>query len=175
MPSLFDDLLGTDLLANIFGYLKPEDILRARLNNKMREAAKKTTVPPSEFHIDSVGKYNLTAAMTTALPNLQQLSIRRGSRGSELDIDVEVDPHNRRVAVNTAAYTLPNIDIISCFSKLRSLKIINTPGDGRVPALFRFQLLQKLTIVECWTRGLDLEMLAGLPMLKELYCAYRQS
>jgi hypothetical protein len=40
MPS-FDDL-GTDEHANIFGFLPPEDIIRACLNKKMREAAKKT-------------------------------------------------------------------------------------------------------------------------------------
>ena len=46
MPS-FDDL-STDEVANIFGYLPPEDIMRARLNKKMREAATKTIVPPTE-------------------------------------------------------------------------------------------------------------------------------
>ena len=38
------DRLGTDELVNIFEYLPPEDIMRARLNKKMREAAKKTFV-----------------------------------------------------------------------------------------------------------------------------------
>jgi len=73
MPS-FDDL-GTDVLANIFGCLPPKDIMRARLNKKMREAAKKTIVPLANFSIDSVDKYNAMAAMTTALPNIQYLSI----------------------------------------------------------------------------------------------------
>ena len=38
------DRLGTDELVNIFEYLPPEDIMRARLNKKMRDAAKKTFV-----------------------------------------------------------------------------------------------------------------------------------
>eukprot|EP00984_Skeletonema_dohrnii_P027019 scaffold16447_cov78-Skeletonema_dohrnii-CCMP3373.AAC.1 len=47
------DRLGTDALANIFGFLRPEDIMLARLNNKMREAAKKTIVPMTLFRVDS--------------------------------------------------------------------------------------------------------------------------
>lgn len=39
------DRLGTDELAHIFGFLSPIDIMNARLNNKMIEAAKKTIVP----------------------------------------------------------------------------------------------------------------------------------
>ena len=38
------DSLRTDELAHIFGYLSPEDIMRSRLNTKMREAATKTFV-----------------------------------------------------------------------------------------------------------------------------------
>jgi len=30
------DSLGTDVFAHIFGFLPPKDIMRARLNNKMR-------------------------------------------------------------------------------------------------------------------------------------------
>ena len=69
------DALSTDELANIFGYLPPEDIMRARLDTKMREAAKKTIIPMTCFAIDSAKKYNAMAAMTTALPNLQQISL----------------------------------------------------------------------------------------------------
>ena len=43
------DRLGADALANIFGFLRPEDIMLARLNKKMREAAKKTIVPLTDF------------------------------------------------------------------------------------------------------------------------------
>ena len=73
MPS-FDDL-STDEVAIIFGYLPPADIMRARLNKKMREAATKTIVPPTNFVVNSVGKYNALVAMATALPNLQQITL----------------------------------------------------------------------------------------------------
>ena len=38
------DRLGTDELVNNFECLPAEDIMRARLNKKMREAAKRTVV-----------------------------------------------------------------------------------------------------------------------------------
>ena len=37
-------------------------------------------------------------------------------------------------------------------------------------ALFNFPLLQKLTITSCWHLKWNLEMLAGMPLLKELDC-----
>jgi len=49
MPS-FDDL-STDELAHILGFLAPKDIMGARLNNKMREAAKKAIVPMTDFQV----------------------------------------------------------------------------------------------------------------------------
>ena len=87
MPS-FDDL-GTDELAHIFGFLPREDILRARLNKKMREAAKKTLVPTdfkvgsvsTDFEVQDVRSYNVMKVMTTALPNMQRLSISNLNAG----------------------------------------------------------------------------------------------
>ncbi len=75
MLSLFDDLC-TDVLAHIFGFLPPNDIMCARLNNKMREAAKtkKMIVAPTKC-VNSLKKYNAIAAMTTALPNLQEITL----------------------------------------------------------------------------------------------------
>jgi len=94
LPS-FDDL-GTDVLANIFGCLGPMDIMRARLNKKMGEAAKTTIVPPTEFIIYGVRKYNAMTAMTTALPHLQQLSISGLGHGHKYNNGE--DPDERRAA-----------------------------------------------------------------------------
>eukprot|EP00984_Skeletonema_dohrnii_P006480 scaffold2322_cov136-Skeletonema_dohrnii-CCMP3373.AAC.1 len=44
----FDDL-GVDLIAIIYGFLGPFDIMRSRLCKKMRKAATTTTVPPTDF------------------------------------------------------------------------------------------------------------------------------
>lgn len=42
--------------------------------------------------------------------------------------------------------------------------------NGRYPVLFNFPLLQKLDIYGCLHLKWDLDMLRGLPLLKELYC-----
>jgi hypothetical protein len=165
LPS-FDDL-GTDVLANIFGCLGPMDIMRARLNKKMREAAKTTIVPPTEFCIDSVRKYNAMTAMTTAIPNLQQLSISGLGRWHKYDNGEDPDENE---AARTANWTSHDIDIISRFSKLRSLEIIDAFLNGRYPVLFNFPLLQKLSISSRYHTKWDLEMLAGFTLLKELDC-----
>eukprot|EP00984_Skeletonema_dohrnii_P033264 scaffold29248_cov140-Skeletonema_dohrnii-CCMP3373.AAC.4 len=102
--------LGTDALANIFGFLRPEDIMRARLNKKMREAAKKTIVPLTDFRVDSVRKYNALVAMSTALPNLQQISVRDLDGGHKYS-DGE-DPDEGR-AVETGIFINHDINFIS--------------------------------------------------------------
>ena len=52
---------------------------------------------------------------------------------------------------------------------LRSLVVHFAPLNGRYPCLFNFPLLNKLCITTNWKLKWDLEELAGLPMLKELY------
>ena len=47
------DLLSTDELAIIFGYLLPENIMLARLNKKMRDAAIKTIVPIPKCRVNA--------------------------------------------------------------------------------------------------------------------------
>jgi len=61
-----------------------------------------------------------------------------------------------------------DIDIISQFRKLRSLDMFLAPLNGRYPALFNFPLLEKLSIAECSNLRFDLDMLQGLPSLKNL-------
>ena len=77
------DRLSVDDLANIFKYLLPNAImLLRRVSKQCREGAKNTIVPPCDFEINSVMKYNALSVMTAALPNLQQITIHRwgGSR-----------------------------------------------------------------------------------------------
>jgi hypothetical protein len=164
----FDDL--ADLLPNILGFLLLEDIMRSRrINKKTREAAKTTIVPLGDFSVDRVEKYTAMNVMTEALPNLQQINLYNlGIRHEYSDGE---DPYEVW-ADETADYpTYYDIGIISNFSKLRILTFENAHLNGRYPFLFNsFPLLQKLSIDECYCLKWDLEMLAGMPSLKEFGC-----
>eukprot|EP00985_Skeletonema_marinoi_P028043 scaffold23834_cov158-Skeletonema_marinoi.AAC.3 len=171
---VFDDL-STDELVNIFVFLSPEDIMRARLNRKMRDSAKKTIVPMTEFSVDSVKKYNAMAVMTTALPNLQQIVLRLLCRHGDLWLYnrykySDGEEPDESVAVQTADWVTHDIEIISNFKRLCILEIIyDAPLNGRYPFLFNFPLLQNLTVYSHYLKW-DLEMLAVVPLLKELRC-----
>jgi len=159
-------ILNTDQVAVIFSFLAPKDIMCARVCISWRDAAKKTIVPLTDFCVDSVDKYRAMVAMTTALPNLQQLTLCNLGWGDKYTDGQDPD---EEWAAFTTDDTAHNIDIISNFSQLRSLEIENAPLNGRYPALFNIPLLQKLKIT-CYELKWDLEMLEGLPSLKELDC-----
>jgi hypothetical protein len=167
------DIVCTDsdrFCAPVFAYLVPKEIMSLRRVCKpWEEAAKMTTVSPnSYFKVDSATGYNAMSVMTRALPNLQQLSLwglGRGHKYSEGEDPNESHPHR------TANWTTHDIEIISKFSKLRYLSIYNALLNGRYPVFFHsFPLLQRLSIHDCKFLKWDLEMLAGSPSLKELYC-----
>ena len=173
LAASFDDL-GVDVLANVLAFLTVEEIMRSRrVNKKSREAAKMAIVPPAAFWVDSDDKYNAMVAMTDALPNLQQIGIRYYSEdGGRRKYSDGEDPDEEEAA-ETADYTSHDIEIISNFSKLRILEIVHAGLNGRYPFLFNsFPLLQKLSIHSCSYLKWDLEMLAGLPVLKELHCSW---
>jgi hypothetical protein len=170
--------LSGDLLANIFGFLLPQEIMCVRLNRKMREAAKITIVPPAEFVVDSLRKYNSMSVMATALPNLQKITL--GALGENKKYVDGEDP-DVEWTIRTASRTACNIGIISNLTKLRELEIKNhVQLNGRYPCFFNFPHLQKLTISALYVSDnesrlkFDLEMLAGLPSLKELNCEYQE-
>jgi hypothetical protein len=168
----FDDLV--DVLPNILEFLPPKDIMRQRrVCRKCREAATKTVVPLTDFCINSLEKCNVMGVMTRAMPNLQQITIYPLVYGHKYN-DGE-DPDEEQVARFSDLYTSHDIEIISNFSKLRILDIYDTLLNGRYPFLFNnFPLLQKLSINYCKYLKWDLEMLAGLPLLKELECSYNK-
>eukprot|EP00984_Skeletonema_dohrnii_P034655 scaffold33624_cov191-Skeletonema_dohrnii-CCMP3373.AAC.4 len=174
---LADDETAEDLMADevaiIFSFLPHQDIMRARVCSKTwRDAAEKTLVPLCEFRVDSVISHNAMRAMRTALPNLQQLSIAKlgiGHRDRHIYSAGE-DP-DERSARHTADCSVHDINIISNFTKLRVLHIDEAaPLNGSYPVLFSFPLLEKLIIKNCPYLKWDLEMLQGLPSLKELDC-----
>ncbi len=83
------------------------------------------------------------------------------------------DPDEEPAAI-TANNTTHDIEIISNFRQLRILEIASSGGktslNGRYPVFFNsFLLLQILRIQGyCHFLKWDLEMLAGMPLLKEL-------
>jgi hypothetical protein len=175
----FDDL--SDVLPNILGYLTPKDIMcKRRINKKSREAVKKTIVPPAYFSI-SARRYNDLRVMTEAMPNLQQIELRDNAGIAQTQknkwSDGE-DPHEfgADLAAYYASWISHDIGIISNFRKLRILEIYGCVLNGRYPVLFNsFPLLQKLSIQYCHYLKWDLDMLAGLPLLKELDCLANHS
>jgi hypothetical protein len=167
------DQLEDNLLADVFGWLRVEEIMGKRgVCKKWKEAVKKTIVPPTKFWVESVEKYNAMAVMTRALPNLQQIAIRGFREDGHNWSDGE--DSNEAAAAYTADWTTHDIEITSNFSKLRILTLYSASLNGRYPFLFNFPLLQILSISECCYLKWDLEMLAGLPSLKELHC-YRST
>jgi hypothetical protein len=83
------------------------------------------------------------------------------------DYNAMRDPDEEQAAETATTH---DIGIISNFRKLRDLKISTGKLlNGRYPIIFNFPLLQKLDLM-CSRLKWDLEMLVGLPLLKELYC-----
>jgi hypothetical protein len=174
------DALSVDELANVLEFLPPKDIMRQRrVCRKCSEAATKTIVPLSDFHVDGMESYNTMRVMTRAMPNLQQITISclepefNGFRLFLHKYNDGEDPNEEWAAQKWDNQRTHDIEIISNFSKLRDLTIFRSaPLNGRYPVLFNFPLLQKLKIASGLSGGLkwDLEMLAGLPLLKELEC-----
>ena len=163
--------LSVDVLADIFGFLDgARDIMqKRRVCRKWREAVKKTIVPPIEFCVDSLVKFDAMVVMTRAMPNLQQIEIGNLEWGHNWRNGEDPD---EEWAARAADRTSHDIEIISNFRQLRILEI-DASLNGRYPFLFNsFPLLEKLSIQTCFHLKWDLEMLAGLPLLKELNCNF---
>ena len=161
--------LSADEAALIFSFLPPTDILRARVCTTWRDAAKQTTVPPSKFEVDDMKSYNAMRVMSTALPNLQQLTIYDFVDGASKYVDGE-DSHELISSPNFVFQTYEyNINLVSNFSKLRKLSVLSdAPLNGRYPTLFNFPLLQELVITECALLNVDFNMFARLTSLRKL-------
>jgi len=137
----FAEGLTAEVLPTILSFLTPKEIMRARrVCTTWRDAAKKTLVPLTEFKVDSVISYNAMRVMSTDLPSLQHLSISRLGYYYHKYSDGE-EPDEEEAA-RTADCTNHDINIISNFTKLRSLEIDDAPLNGRYPVLFNFPLLR---------------------------------
>lgn len=163
--------LANAVAENILAYLPPEEIMRSRrVCKRWKDAAKKTIVPITTygFNVNSVRNYNLMVAMSTAMPNLTQLSL--GHVDYRTIYDNGEDPDMQR-ASHTFHSLTPAVafqDTMSRFRMLRFLELHNAPLNGRYPCLFEFSLLESLEIDDCKYLKWDLEMLRGMPLLKKL-------
>jgi hypothetical protein len=137
---------------------------------KWTEALRKVDVSPEEaFGVNSVETYNALSVMSTVLPNLQSVRLNNlQDEHSRHKYNNGEDPDEEHAARN-ANWRTHDIEIICAFRKLRRLEINYAPLNGRYPFLFNFPLLQKLSITSDRIK-LDMEMLAGLPLLRELEC-----
>jgi hypothetical protein len=159
-----------DIIEIIFGFLPPMEIMQKRgVCVVWKEAARSTIVPLTDFHVYNLKRYNAMNVMTRALPNLQQITLVHLDHRHKYSDGEDPD---RRVSAINASLIPHDIEIISNFSKLRILEIdCSAPLNGRYPFLFNsFPLLEKLWIRRSDLKW-DLDMLAGLPLLKELYCS----
>jgi hypothetical protein len=168
LAASFDDL-GVDVLANILAFLKLEVIMHLRrVSKRMREAVKMAIVPISDFVVNNVETYNAMVVMARAVPNLQKIRID-DLRGRGHKYNDGEDPDEEYVF---ADHTTCDIGIISNFSKLRILEIGAKYHLGGTYHFFRnsFPCLQQLTLDQTLYLNWDLEILSGMPLLKELVC-----
>ena len=94
--------VGTDEVSIIFSFLPRNNILRARVCKTWRDAAKKNLVPPSQFVVYGIRSHNALRVMSTALPNLQQLSIYDLGQGHKFRDGEDPD---EEMAAHTADFT----------------------------------------------------------------------
>ena len=182
--------MSNKLTETILGFLGYKDIMKARICcRKFREAARNTLVPWAEYDygknsytrsqctdtqlcVNSVKRHKAMVAMSTALPNLQQLSVctiwSPGIRGDADKYCDGEDPNEEHTA-QTTGWKNHEIQMISEFKRLQHLKISSSYLNGRYPIFFNFPLLQKLSFEYCTYLKWDLKLLVGLPSLRELY------
>ena len=175
------EVLGNNKLTeSILGFLGYKDIMKSRICCRhFRDAARNTLVPWSDdctrsylretqFLIQNVKNYKAMVAMTTALPNLQQMKIWDIYEGRKEHRYCDGEVPDEKRAAKTAKKAAHDIQMVSNFRQLRHLSISSTQLNGRYPVFFNFPLLQKLEIKYCSSMKGDLKMLKGLPSLKEL-------
>ena len=174
--------LGSDILANIFGHLPLNEIVRSRRLCKASIDAVKETVTPlgwrEFFEIDGIEKYNALVGMAESLPGLQQIRLKSQSYDSEYTKkEAKFKYNDGEDPIESAAdsdddgvVTLNIDDVLGLFPKLHTLAIHDAPLNGRYSSLFNMPHLQKLSISCCKTIKFDFGMLAGLPSLTEFEC-----
>jgi len=158
------DLSGTSVTGDF------RDIIRAREHDF--PALEKLVLP--WCRIERVSDVPGVRIASAALRNFEHLTISSHGHGHKYSDGEDPDEEE---AARTANYITHDINSISNFTNLRSLEIeIDAPLNGRYPVLFNFPLLHTLRINDCdlaervlCCRNLkfDLDVLAGLPSLKE--------
>ena len=126
--------LSADDIPRILSFLDLKEIMqKRRVSKKWNEAVKNTIIPPTDFRVDRVERYNAMTVMTTEMPNLQQITLCNLGNGHKYN-DGE-DPDGE-LADALARRTTHDIEIISNFRKLKILEIDTALMNGRYPFLF---------------------------------------
>lgn len=121
-----------------------------------------------KFRVDSIMKYGALMAMSTSMPNLAKISL------CNLNYDIMYsngeEPDETQAAFTTMRFAVRAFpETMSSFRMLRALELRRAPLNGRYPFLFDFPVLESFKVFECKYFKWDLEMLAGMPILKVLY------
>ena len=154
----------------VFSFLSPKEIMRARCVCKSwKDGAMKTNVPVPRngygFEVNTLESFKAMCAMSKAIPNLAQISIKR------VRVCEGEDPYNNGVIdVRPRLHNFP--DIMPRFRKLRKLTLSDVLFNGRYPHLLNFPLLEKLDVFRCKYLKWDLEMITEMPSLKRfIWCS----
>ena len=111
--------VGTDEVSIIFSFLPRNDILRARVCTTWRDAATTTLIPLTKFVVYGIRSHNALRVMSTALPNLQQLSIYDLGQG-----------HKQKLTIVSCDYLKRDLEIM--LARLPLLKELVCNGNPQV-------------------------------------------
>ena len=179
------EILGTDELSLILGFLHWKDILKARVNQKWRDAVKMTLVPISrnadsyssqeeegvftqetqpEFFIKYIDHAEALSWICNALPMLQCIHCNFTLQEPAIIIQA-----------NMAKYYMPipppSLDPISKFQHLRHLTLRGvTYLNAHYDFFTAYPELRTLDLSHTSKVRMDLSMLSGLPKLEKLVC-----
>jgi hypothetical protein len=174
------EILGTDELSLILGFLHWKDILKARVNQQWRDAVKITLVPISiinfspfinaqpEFFIKNRDYGEALSWICNALPMLQCVHCDFSLRCTYNFEVCRGEFSNMEYFGEKAPVS---IRPIAKLQQLRRLSLRRMGLHGQYPFLFNFPELRTLDVSGIACLKWDLTMLKGLPKLEKLACS----
>ena len=191
------EILGTDELSLILGFLHWKDILKARVNQQWRDAVKITLVPISrinlqtppepitgesedkatiqpEFFIQNKAYGHALWWICQALPMLQCIYCDFSLRRTKVETFQVCRGEGSNLG-DVLNQTPVSFRPIANLQQLRHLSLRNIFLHGHYDFLFNFPELRTLDISGTNCLKWDLTMLSGLPKLEKLLCIHNHS